>query len=128
MKGTTTNTGGPTDDAEAAREAGVRNNTVIFKNCAPFIDCINEISNTQVDNVDVSNMIHILTEYSNNQSKTSGSLWQCDRCKTHDAGIVNSESFKSKIRITRKNLADGNTKDIEKVVSLKYFRNFQRPF
>ena len=65
MKGTTTNTGGPTDDAEVAREAGVRNNTVISKNYAPFTDCINEISNTQVDNVDVANMIHILTEYSN---------------------------------------------------------------
>ena len=27
-----------------------RNNKVIFKNCAPFTNCISEISNTQIDN------------------------------------------------------------------------------
>ena len=33
--------------------AAAANNTgrkVIFKNCAPITDCINEINNTQVDN------------------------------------------------------------------------------
>ena len=32
--------------------AGRGNNSkqVVFKNCAPFTDCINEINNTQVDN------------------------------------------------------------------------------
>ena len=34
------------------------------------------------------------------------------------------ESFKSKIKITGKTPADGNTKNVEIVVSLKYVSNF----
>ena len=34
------------DDASANNT----NKKVIFKNCVPFIDCINEINNTEVDN------------------------------------------------------------------------------
>ena len=37
-----------------------------------------------------------------------------------------SESFKSKIRITGKTPADGNTKDFEILVPLKYLSNFWR--
>ena len=35
----------------AAADADVTNanNKVIFKNCAPFINCINEINNVQID-------------------------------------------------------------------------------
>ena len=40
---------GAGDDA-AARQADERNKGVIFKNCAPFINCISEINNTQADN------------------------------------------------------------------------------
>ena len=50
----------------------------MFKNCASFTNCISEINNTQVDNVkDIDRVILIynLIEYSNNYSKTSGSLW-----------------------------------------------------
>ena len=32
-----------------ARQADERNKGVIFKNCAPFISCISEINNTQVN-------------------------------------------------------------------------------
>ena len=45
------------------------NNTikeVIFKECAPFTDCINKIYNTQVDNakdIDIVMQIHSLIEY-----------------------------------------------------------------
>ena len=38
------------------------NENVIIKNCAPFIDCINKISNTQVDNakdIDVVTLMYI---------------------------------------------------------------------
>ena len=38
------------DGANAAATAADRNNKqVIFKNCAPFTDCICEINNTHVD-------------------------------------------------------------------------------
>ena len=39
-----------------ASEGAASNNTnknVIFKNCAPFTDCITKINNTQVDNAKV---------------------------------------------------------------------------
>ena len=38
--------------------------------------------------------------------------------------ISNSESFKFKVRITGRTPSDGNTKDFEIVVSLKYLSNF----
>ena len=54
------------------------NKKVIFKNCAPFTNCISEIKNTQVDNaknIDIVMLMYSLIEYSNNYSKTSGNLW-----------------------------------------------------
>ena len=54
------------------------NKEVVFKNCAPFTDCISEINNTQIENakdINVVMPIYNLVEYSKNYSKTSGSLW-----------------------------------------------------
>ena len=34
----------------AEKHAGGRDKGVIFKNCAPFINCQNEINNTEIDN------------------------------------------------------------------------------
>ena len=59
----------------------VANNTnkkVIFKNCAPFTNCISKINNTQIDNaecIDIVMPMYNLIEYSDNYLKTSGSLW-----------------------------------------------------
>ena len=53
------------------------NKKVIFKKCAPFINCVSEINNTQTDNgkdIDIVMPMYNLIEYSNNYSKTSGSL------------------------------------------------------
>ena len=64
-----------------------------------------------------------LIEYSDNYSKTSGSLWQYykdDPCDT----LANSESFKSKVKITGNTPADGNIKDVEIIVQVKYVSNF----
>ena len=58
-------------------------------------------------------------EHSDNYSKTSGSLQQYYRDKGVDK-IVFTESLKSKIRITDKNPADGNVKNVTIAVSLKY--------
>ena len=62
-------------------------------------------------------------EYIDNYSKTSGSLWQYYKDDPND-NIVQSESFKSNIKITGKNPAGGNTKDVEIIVPLKYLSNF----
>ena len=61
--------------------ANPNNNTkeIVFKNCAPFTDCINEINNTQKDNakyIDVVMPMYYLIEYSDDYSKTSLRLWQ----------------------------------------------------
>ena len=47
-----------------ATASSIRNNEVVFKNCAPFTDCICEINNTQIYNakdndvvMDIHNLI-----------------------------------------------------------------------
>ena len=67
------------DTATADADANNTNKKVIFKNCAPFTICISEINNTLVDSandLDIVMPIYNLIEYSDNYSKTSGSLWQ----------------------------------------------------
>ena len=66
-----------------------------------------------------------LIEYSNNYSKPSGSLWQYYKDEPND-NIADSESFKSKVKITGKTPNNGNTKDVEIIVPLKYLSNFWR--
>ena len=115
-------------DAAAARQGDERDKGVTFKNCAPFIKCINRINNTEIDNakdIDIVMPMYNLIEYSDNYSKTSGSLWQYYKDDPND-NITQSESFKSKIKITGKTPAAGNTKDVEIIVPLKYLSNFWR--
>ena len=78
----------------AADGAAANNNDrkVIFKNCAPFTNCISEINNTQIDNakdIDIIMPMYNLIEYSDNYAKTTGSLWQY--CKDIPARDVNNE-------------------------------------
>ena len=63
-----------------------------------------------------------LIEYSDNYSKTSGSLWQYYKDEPND-NLANSESFKSKVKITGNTPAGGNTKDVKIIVPLKYLSN-----
>ena len=128
FKGTLTITGGG-DDA-AARRADERNKGVIFKNCAPFIKCIRGINGTEIDHaqdIDIVMPMYSLIEYSDSYSKISGSLWQYYKDDPNDS-ITQSESFKSKIKVTGKTPAVGNTKNVEIAVSLKYLSNFWRIF
>ena len=63
---------------DEARHTDERDKGVSFKNCAPFINCISEINNTQIDNakdIDIVMPMYNLIEYSDNYAKTSGSLW-----------------------------------------------------
>ena len=124
IKGKITITGRGAD--AAARQADEIDKGVAFKNCAPFTNCISEINNTQVDNakdIDIVMPMYNLIEYSNNYGKTSESLWQYYRDEPND-NLVDSESFKSKIRIAGKTPNNGNEKDVEVMVPLKYLSNF----
>ena len=120
VKGTVTITNAGNDDAP--KRADERDKGVTFKKCAPFTKCISRMNNTDIDNaqdIDIVMPMYNLVEYSNNYSKTSGSLWQY-----YNDNIA--ESFKSKIKITGKTPDDGNTKDVEIIVPLKYLSNFWR--
>ena len=115
-------------DNAAARQADERDKGVAFKNCALFINCISEINNTQADNakdIDIVMPMHNLIEYSDNYAKTTGSLWQYFRDEPDD-DIENSESFNSKIKITGKTPNNGNEKNVEIMVPLKYLSNIWR--
>ena len=73
----------------------------------------------QVDNghdIDTVMSLYNLIEYIDNYSNTSGTLWQCYRDKLNDT-LTGSKSFEFKV----KTLDDGNIKDAEMAVPLKYF-------
>ena len=126
VKGKITITGVGAD--AAARQADERDKGVAFKNCAPCTNCTSEINNTQIDNAKDINIVmpmYNLIEENDNYSKTSGSLWQFYRYEPND-NLADCESVKSKIKITGKNPAAGNEKDVEIMVPLKYLSNFRR--
>ena len=123
VSGTITMTGAG-DDNEKRTDKKIKR--LIFKNCAPFSNCINSINNIQIENakyIDVVIPMYNLIEYSDNYSKTSVSLWQYYRDDPNN-NITQSESFKYKIKITGKTLTVGNTKDVKIAVPLKYLSNF----
>ena len=70
-------------------------------------------------------MYHLVIEYSDKYSKTSGSLWQNYKDDPND-NITQSELFKSKIKIMGKAPANDKTKNVKIVVLLKYSSNFWR--
>ena len=110
VKGTITITG--EDDNDGEIQADERDKGVTFKNCAPFTKCISRINNTDIDNAhdtDVVMPMYNLIEYSDNYSKTSGSLWQYCKDIPND-NLARYESFKHKVKITGKTPNNENTK------------------
>ena len=51
---------------------------------------------------------------------TPGTVWQYHK-DDPNYNITGSESFKFKARLTGRTTANGNAKDVEKAVPLKYF-------
>ena len=116
VKGKITITGAGANVAD--RQADERDKGVAFKNCAPFTACKSNINNVEIDNcqdIDIIMPMYNLIEYSDNYPKTSGSLWQYYGDEPNDV-LAESESFKSKIKITGKTHNDGNEKDVEIMV------------
>ena len=107
VKGTITVTGEGDDDA--ARKADKRDKGATFKNCTPLTKCINRINNADTDTAQDINIVMPMynsIEYSDNYSKTSGCLWQYYKDEPND-NLADSESFKSKVKITGKLLMMG---------------------
>ena len=121
----------PNTVAEGAN-ANNANKKVAFKNCAPFINCITEINNTQVHNakdIDIVMPIYKLIDYSDDYSKISGSFWQCckdipainDNGNFDWANATDSSNFKT---IITGQTGDNGIKDVLIMVPLKYLNNF----
>ena len=66
-----------------------------------------------------------LIQYSDNYSKTSGTLWQLYRDERNN-NLTHSESLKFKIKIIGNTPNDFNKKNVEIIVPLKYLSNFWR--
>ena len=91
-----------------------------------------QINNTQIDNseyIDIVMPMYNLIEYSDNYSKTSGSLWQYYK----DIPVLNNnyniidftstnttDSFKFKAKTTGQTNDDGEINGVEIVAPLKY--------
>ena len=123
-----------------AADGAAANNTnkkAIFKNCALFTNCISKIDNTQIDNAEYIDRVmpmYNLLEFSDNYSKTSGSLWQYFKdipAVDDDGNIINfngannTDSFKFKNRLTGQTNDDGII-NVEIMVPLKYLSSFWR--
>ena len=125
------------NNTAAAGTAAANNDDkkVIFKNCAPFTNCISEINNTQIGNakdIDIVMPMYNLIEYSDNYAKTTGSLWQYFKdipARNNNNQIIVfaennlTDSFNFKVKFTGQTGNDG-TKDVEIMVPLKYLCNF----
>ena len=123
LSGTTSVAGAVTDNAATATDRN--NKQAIFKNCAPFTDCITEINNTQVDNakdLDVVMSMYNLIEYNDNYSKTSGSLHQFCRDEPNN-NITDSKSFKFKSNFLDNTNNEGAI-NAKIAAPLKYLSNF----
>ena len=99
---------------------------------------LEDVNNTQTDNaeyIDIVMPMHNLIEYSDNYSKTSGSLWQyCkDILAVNDNGDIvyfnganATDSFNFKTKIKAQTDDDGEINNVEIMVPLKYLINFWR--
>ena len=109
-----------TDDIEAPNNAEANANATntangnacsekkfVFKNNAPFINCISKINGVKIDNaeeLDVVIPMYNLLEYSKNYRKTTGSLWNYYKDEPNSStdddnithSILNSETFDCK--------------------------------
>ena len=107
---------------------------MVFKNNAPFINCITKINGIKIDNaLDVVMPMYNLLEHCKNYKKTTGSLWNYYRDEPNSStdgdnlthSILNSESFDYKANfissVTHNNLTKN---DVKIVIPLKHLSNF----
>ena len=133
------NTAANINATNTANNNAFGNEKLIFKNNAPFINCISKINGARIDgaeDLDVVIPMYNLLEYSKNYRKTTSSLWNYYRDEPNNTvgdnnithSILNSESFDYKANFTENGVTHDNlTKtDVKIVVPLKYLSNFWR--
>ena len=110
----------------------VNDTDVAFKTCAPFSTCktvINDVFVDRAERIYISVLMYNLTEYSDNYSDTSGSLWQFKRnevpANNVNLSIDNPKSFKYKPDLVGKTAYAANNNSFVKntniVFPLKFF-------
>ena len=110
---------------------------MVYKNNAPFINCVLKINGVKIDNaedLDVVISMYNLLEYSKNYRKTTGSLWNYYRDEPNSGtdannithSILKSKSFDYKANFIEDSITQSNlTKnDVKIVVPLKDLSNF----
>ena len=134
----------PNNTAANATATNTANNNafgekkLVFKNNAPFMNCVSKINGVQIDNaedLDVVMPMYNLLEYSENYKKTTGSLWNYYRDESNSGingginySIMGSKSLEYKANfigggVTQNNLIKN---DVKTVVPLTYLNNFWR--
>ena len=112
---------------------------LVFKNNAPFINCVSKINGIKIDNaedLDAAMPMYNFPEYSKKYRKTTGSLWNYYRDEPNSGtdanniihSILNLKSFGYKANFIEDGMTHNNlTKnDVKIVVPLKYLSNFWR--
>ena len=132
------NTAANVTAANTANNNAFGDKKLVFKNNAPFINCISNINGVKIDNaehLDVVMPMYNLLEYSKNYRKTTGTLWNYYRdepsstigAKNITHSILNSESFDYKVSFMENGVTHDNlTKNDKVVVPLKHLGNFWR--
>ena len=88
-------------------ENAKRNKSVVFKNNAPFINCISIINGVQIgnaENLEVVMPMYNLLEYSKSYRNTTGSLWNYYRDEPNNPLSSNSEFIQMKDEYYRKKI------------------------
>ena len=112
----------------------------VFKNNAPFINCISKINGTNIDNaegLDVVMSMYNLLEYSKNYEKTTASLWNYYRDEPNNStndnnnnniahSISNSKSFDYKAYFIGSVTDNNLIKNVKIVIPLNHLSNFWR--
>ena len=108
---------------EGDSDANKRNKNLVFKNNAPFINCVSEINGVKIGNAedwDVAMPMYSLLECSKNHRKTR-TLWNYYRDEPSDPLSSKSESFKYKTSIIGKTLENNaSLTDAKVVISWKH--------
>ena len=112
---------------------------MVFKNNAPFINCVLKINGVKINNAEDLGVVmpmYNLLEYSKNYRKTTGSLRNYYRDEPNSGtdannithSILNSKSFDYKANFIEDGITQNNlTKnDVKTVVPLKHLSNFWR--
>ena len=129
------NTAANFNATNTANNNALTDKKLVFKNNAPFINCISKINGVKIDNaedLDAVMPMYNLLEYSKNYRKTTGSLWNYYRDQPRSAigdnnithSMLNSCDYKARFMgngVTHDNLTKN---DFKVVVPLKHLSTF----